>query len=129
MPPDFNWVEELPVNCPPPEAIPPAEQEYYRLVSAFPPTDRDFWSYRKLYPTKRYNLPECIVRSCSLTSTIERAKELSLLPLGHGKRIAKVLLPPTCGVVLKTTKNPAHYSWWQDRGFDPVAICIELVDD
>jgi hypothetical protein len=121
-----EWADELPPNCPPADAVEPDYSPFYRLVGNTPPRDEDFWSQRKLYPLKKFHTTECIARSCSLISTIERCAELLKLPTQQSKKIIKLILPPQSGLIKKTGGNVAHYSWWRAKNFNPIPACVEV---
>lgn len=126
MPETIIWAEDLPDNCPPDDAFKPENGEFYRLVASFPPSEEDFCSHRKLYPHKKFNASECVMRACSIISTFERCKSLSKLPLQRGKIIVKFILTPSAGLIKKTGGHSDHYSWWRLREFDPIPICKEV---
>jgi hypothetical protein len=123
---NIDWLEELPPKCPPADAVEPNNDLFYRLVGSVPPRDNDFWSHRKLYPSKKFNTTECVARSCSLIATIEYCLELLKLPAQHNKRIVKLILPSRAGLVKQTGLHIAHYSWWRTKDFDPINVCIEI---
>jgi len=122
---NIDWVEDLPPDCPPADAVAPQNDLFYRLVENVPPLDRDFWSHRKLYPSKKYT-SECIGRACSLISDLEGCFQVAKLPTQQNKRIVQLSLPPESGRVKKTGKNPWHYSWWRTRNFDPISGSIDV---
>jgi len=49
----IEWFEDLPENCPPNNAYSPNHDRFFRLAKQYPPTERDFFSHRKLYPMNR----------------------------------------------------------------------------
>lgn len=123
---NYEWDEPLPPDCPPKEAYQPTNESFYRLVLSIPPTDKDFFSNKKLYPDKSYrSTPECIARACSLFSTFEmcaRARRTSHLQTG--KSIIKITLPPDSGLI-KPSRGRHHYSWWRLKEFNPILHCSE----
>lgn len=50
----MKFYEKLPNNCPPETAYSPRES-YFRLGS-IPPDDSDFWSHRRRFPNKVFNV-------------------------------------------------------------------------
>lgn len=114
----MNWIEDLPANCPPGDAIQPNNNEFYRLVNSNPPTPDDFLSYRQLWPNKLFNKSECIVRSISIFSNVENILRVKKLTTQKDKFIAKIVLQKKDGVIKQTCADQAHYSWWRTRGFD-----------
>ncbi len=123
-----EWAEELPPKCPPEDAFEPDDDSsFYRLVDNIPPQECDFWSHRKLYPSKKFKITECVTRSCSLISTFERCKELSKLPTQQNKKIIKIVLTAQAGLVKQTGKDVCHYSWWRAKKFNPTQACMEAI--
>jgi len=117
-----EWREELPDNCPPPEAFDPNSRKFYRLVKNLPPTDRDFYSTRQESPERKIG-SECIARSVSILSTKEGCLKRKSLPLLRNKIPAEITLPSGSGLVMQTLQDKFHYSWWVKRGFDPIPHC------
>lgn len=119
-----EWAETLPDNCPPSEAWEPNNEVYYRLVDSHPPTVRDFASNRELQPQRRLkSVTECEARSLSVYDNVEECRKVQKFPALRNKQVAKVALMPECGVVLQTTSNLFHHSWWLKAACDPVSIC------
>jgi hypothetical protein len=116
---DYEWVETLPVSCPPVAAAAP-EGDYFRVVSAFPPQVSDFNSTRQENLEKVFNVDECLVCSCSIFSKYSECEKLLKLPRRRNKRIVGIHLSSDSGLVLRTFERPFHYSWWRDRRF-PIA--------
>jgi hypothetical protein len=123
----IEWAEDLPADCPPNDAVAPQNALFYRLVNNIPPVDRDFWSHRKLNPNKRFNVSECIARSCSVLSDLEGCSQIIKLPTQKNKRIVQLVLPPQSGLIRKTGRNLYHYSWWRAGTFDPISASIDLL--
>ena len=116
----MDWVETLPPQCPPPDAVPP-EGEYYRAVSA-DCAENDFIPYARLYPNRKYNgAKACISRALSIYTDIDECIEATKLPglqnLGQ-THIAKVILTGKDGLVYKGKNKDSHHSWWRSRDFD-----------
>lgn len=113
------WVEDLPPQCPPSDAVPP-EGVYYRAVSENC-SENDFVPYARLYPKKKYTgAMACISRALSIYTTIGECIDATKLPslqkLGQ-THIAKVTLTEDDGLVLKGRNKSSHYSWWRTRDF------------
>lgn len=123
---NVEWAEDLPPGCPPADAVAPQNNLFYRLVNNVPPFDRDFWSQRKLYPSKKFNTSECIAHACSVLSNLERCSQLVKLPTHKHKRILQLTLPPQSGHIKKTGKDLYHYSWWRVANFDPISASVEV---
>lgn len=122
----IEWDEDLPPGCPPADAVAPQNNLFYRLVNNFPPVDRDFWSHRKCYASKKFNTNECIARSCSVHSDLEACSQLVKLPTHKNKRIVQFPLSPQSGRIKKTGASLYHYSWWRASNFDPVSASVEV---
>lgn len=111
------YSEELPNNCPPEDAAPPASK-YYRIGSN-PPQEEDFFSHRKLYPFKAFKVGECRARSVSIFDTLESVDIIrNIAPTLKNKYVLEVDLVEKDGVVLQTGNNNNHYSWWKSANFD-----------
>lgn len=113
----LNWTEELGNDCPPPEAE-YTNSTYFRLGEN-PPREEDFFSHRKLNPSKVYPVPECQSKSLSVFNTLDAVTALvNTSPTLRNKKIIQVNLTPQDGVIQKTGRNPNHYSWWRSTNFD-----------
>lgn len=124
----MNWNEKLPDKCPPEEAFKPDELTVYRLVTAEHICEEDFQSQRALKPMAKFNnVDECIARSLSVFNAKEKCLNLTKLPhfKGKGKTVARLDLQKDDGVILKTFKDPNHYSWWRTTNFDITNSIIE----
>jgi hypothetical protein len=123
----YEWVENLPENCPPQSAGSP-QGDFFRVISAFPPDNSDFNSTRQDNPLKLFAIDECLVRSCSIFSDYAEGKKLLKLPRHRNKIIIRLSLTADSGLVLRTFERPGHYSWWRDRRF-PLANHIHAIGD
>lgn len=120
--PDHVWAEELPANCPPEEAEPPQNEEFFRLTSD-PVRDNDFDSQRRLHPNRFFgSKDECIVRATSLWRSQSDCAKLKKRSPHKNKAVTKLTLPPSSGVVFGTFRE-GHYSWWRAAGFNPLDVC------
>jgi hypothetical protein len=124
-PRQMEWAEPLPPDCPPTDAEPPNDQEFYRLAGTIPPRESDFYSFRELHPDQPLKYDECLERSCTLFDNYWACAEIAAkYSRRHGaKEVVRIRLPPESGVVLRTFKSRGHYSWWRAKGFDPVPWC------
>ena len=120
-----NWAENIPEGCPPDNAFPPQNDTFYRLVDAVPPEERDFWSHRKLFPTRIFNASECLACSCSIISDLQSCIRIAKLPTQKNKRIVKLALPPESGLIKQTGGHLTHFSWWRALDFNPIPLCVE----
>jgi hypothetical protein len=126
----FQWVEPLPADCPPTDAWVPDGESYYRLVSSIPPTERDFYSQRRLWPAKMFSQSECTARACSLLAMIKACARIRKFPTHKylNERIVRLTLTRDSGLVTRT-RGRGHHSWWWAKGFDPVANCEEVIEE
>ncbi len=122
----YIYAEDLPIGCPPSDAV-QLNGIFYRLVESIPPTETDFWSLRKLFPLKSFKTDECIARACSIMTTFEDCTALKKLPNQRGKQVIEIHLSDKSGVGKKTGKNPSHISWWRAKDFDPILSYREVV--
>jgi hypothetical protein len=119
----MNWYEKLPPDCPPIEAFVPVET-YFRLGS-IPPRDSDFWSHRERFPHKQFHVSECVARSLSVFDTLKAALHLKeLLPAMRNKPIFQLELTEIDGLILQTSKDKHHFSWWRSTQFDLETVKI-----
>ena len=118
----LEWVEDLPLDCPPKEAHSPENQAFFRLVSGDPPREEDFFSLRKLYPKREFQADECRVRALSLWDSFQACLNIQKTPRHRNEKMVRLILPPHSGVILKTGQKH-HVSWWQTKGFDPIEHC------
>ena len=120
----MDWVETLPSQCPPSDAVSP-EGFYYRAVSA-DCSEQDFVPYSRLYPNKQYKgVMACKSRALSifakLDDCVDAIKLPSLQKLGQ-TNIAKLTLTGKDGLVKKERGNGSHYSWWRTSDFDITSV-------
>ena len=114
----MDFFEKLPQNCPPAKAKMPNNEICYRLVKGFPPSIEDFYSQRKLYPNRNFNVNECIARAVSLQRTSWACEQIKKFPIHKNKIVVKITLDESSGMILKTSRS--HYSWWMSLGFNAV---------
>ena len=117
---NMDWVETMPSQCPPSDAVPP-DGVYYRAVSANCSED-DFIPYARLYPTRRYiGSLACTARALSIYTNPDDCVKATMLPalqkLGQTS-IAKVALTSKDGLVQRGQGIDSHHSWWRTRNFD-----------
>ena len=73
---NYEWSEDLPESCPPEEAYQCDGEIFYRLVAGDPARETDFFSHRKLYPTKAFGVDECRARSVSIFANKDKVDAL-----------------------------------------------------
>ena len=115
----MNWFEDLPAQCPPIDAE-PCNGVFYRIAQGDPAVSTDFFSQRKLMPTRVFKgleADECIVRSISLFAAMDDARKRLKLTKFRNANIAEITLEPKDGMIKKTFSD-SHYSWWRSTNFD-----------
>ncbi|NIJ54717.1 hypothetical protein [Dyadobacter arcticus] len=112
------WSEQLSENCPPAEAIKPRGLKFYRICSN-PVSERDFYSHKRLYPEKNYT-KLCEAKGLSLWQTLDKARQILKMPIfkSRNSTIGELVLNEKDGVVLQTTKDLNHFTWWSTTEFE-----------
>jgi len=119
----MTWFEALPPNCPPDEAFPPGNS-FFRLGS-IPPDDSDFWSHRRRFPYKVFQVSECVAFSLSVFDDPDAVLRLKrLLPAMRSRPVFQVDLTENDGLIQQTGSDLHHFSWWRSTGFDLGTIKI-----
>jgi hypothetical protein len=59
--------------------------------------------------------------SCLNMSKLTRFKNRSM-------KVVCITLPPDSGLVLKTGRDPEHYSWWRTVDFDPITTSVPILE-
>jgi len=119
----MSWLEELPDNCPPEDATAPSEFECYRIVWNNVPNDKDFHSYKKLFPNRNFTLSECRVCSASILTDSEDAKRvLGVIPDRENRKIVRLTLEKGAGLIKHTPSRTrlnlkSHHSWWVKQDY------------
>ena len=122
-----QYREELPCDCPPIPAEPVvAPRVFFRLVSQYPPTERDFVSLWTEQPERRGRLDPCQSRGLSLFDTAMEARMRTSYNTLRGKIVRAVNLTPEAGPVLQTSAH--HYTWWPLRDYDIIAQRMERAE-
>lgn len=119
----MKWAEPLPPNCPPEDANPPRNEQYYRLIENSEPSDIDFCSHRMQWPNKIFKTSECITRAISVFDKIISCQRVRLLPTHKNKKIIEITLPQESGLIKQNGKDISHYSWWRSKEFNPLDYC------
>lgn len=117
----IEWFEELPESCPPKEAFIPNEMTVYRLSTDETPSNTDFLSFRSLNPERIIKgVDECTVRSLSVFDDLDACRNHLKLPMPKKKfkNILEINLSNNDGLIMKTFKDPNHYSWWRSKSFN-----------
>ena len=120
----MRYRENLPPDCPPPQAVPlTAPSTFYRLVNRYPPTEQDFISVWQEQSERRQRLDPCQSRGLSLFSSADEAHKRTSYPTLRRKLVCAVRLTPDAGPLLMTSRH--HYTWWPLRDYDIIAHCAE----
>ena len=96
---------------------------FFRLVSQYPPTERDFDSVWKEQPERRGRLDPCQSRGLSLFDTAMEARKRTSYNTLRNKIVCAVNVTPEAGPMLRTSTH--HYTWWPLQGYDIMAQCVE----
>lgn len=115
----MKWFENLPNYCPPADAD-ACDGVFYRIADGDPAKSEDFFSQRKLQPSKVFKgqgIDECIAHAVSLFKDAEDAKKRLKLPKFRHSEIAEVELLPKDGK-MKKTFHDSHYSRWRSMDFN-----------
>jgi hypothetical protein len=118
--------EELPLQCPPEDAVEDAIAVAYRMVYANPPTEDDFKSKKALGHLFTGD-DECGFASCSLNANLMKAQRLAALPKPRekGAMVAKVSIPAGWGMWKQNSKKHIHY--WMYDVFDHTKVVLEVM--
>lgn len=113
-----QWADEMPENCPPDDVCIADNEVFYRFTKKADVIEpRDWLNHRNLFPKREWTKEELILASgLSLFDTPERFLRERKLPGVKRlpwKGLAKIALIPSDGVVLQTTKDTHHYTWWR----------------
>lgn len=117
----MSWIEDLPDKCPPDDSFEPNNFKVFRLATMDNLDEADFQSQRALKPNKEFKgVDECIARSLSVLDEFQKCLNMVKLPVykNRWKAVLELELNAEDGLVLKTFKDPNHYSWWRTCNFD-----------
>ncbi|MDE0092968.1 MAG: hypothetical protein OXO49_00460 [Gammaproteobacteria bacterium] len=126
----MEYREELPPNCPPPNAKDiEGPVVMYRMIASNTPTENDFDSLAKLNPTFHVKRPsdECFGRGVSVFSNPKTAKQRTERTK-KDYRLCKIQLVRGAGSYIKSF-GPHHYTWWPAKEFDILACCEVKLSD
>ncbi|MBT9187635.1 hypothetical protein [Zobellia russellii] len=127
----MSWIEDLPEKCPPNEAFVPDKFKVFRLATTESTDEINFQSQRALKPNARFKgVDECVARSTSVFDEINKCINMSKLPLykNKWKAVLELELNQKDGLVLKTFKDPNHYSWWRSTNFETNNVIIKTIE-
>jgi hypothetical protein len=116
----MQWPDYFPPDCPPAEAQ-LASGQVYRLIKAENPTSQDFKSYREIYPTRKFDMPECIVCGLSVYRDVGDITRLKArVPAMRKLQTATGELDASLGKILHTSgREKSHHTWWVAMGAKP----------
>jgi hypothetical protein len=120
----MEFCEELPPQCPPPEAEDIAIEEAWRVVSGAELTAEDFYSHARKQIPKRPTATDCDHASCSLFTSRDKVAALaSRLPKTRiaNPWIARVAIPVGAGLSV-ANKKTLHVHLWMYKSFDPLVV-------
>lgn len=120
------FLEDLPLNCPPPSAVTASIEGAYRIVSSSTPTIDDFKSHMELNIPVFPGTPECRARSCSLFMDRSKAIEIANLPKSRFAKphLALVQIGPSDGY--SKTNLKGHVDLWVSKDFDPSVSVVDV---
>ena len=118
----------MPADCPPRNATEPS-QTFYRIAKTNPPSGGDFIPiheknrrYAENSIARRAEVTPCTVMGLSVFSDIGRAESQILQTPMLGKYIVALDLDETDGHVVRfSRRDPRHYVFWPNDGFNPIA--------
>lgn len=111
-----QWFEDLPEQCPPTDAFHPSGEIYYRLVHDVNNVEVDLVSQRYTDSSKKFSQDECICCAVSVFTNLEDCEKIIKLPRHRSKKVYKLKLTESDGLVKQTFK-PSHHSWWRSDNF------------
>ncbi len=117
------YLDNLPAQCPPNDAIDQPLVGVWRVVGNNPPAAADFWSHARLGWKKPPTVSDCDFSSCSLFLSRDKvAKLASRLPKARisNPRLAKLNVPVGAGRS-QVNRKTEHVHFWMYGTFDPVA--------
>ncbi len=119
----LTWIEILPDQCPPKDALHPCGATFYRLTDSFPPNETDFLPTVIRFPRDKCPVDPCIEKSVSIWDDLQcmmnRAGKIGTLKT---KKPVSFILSNESGVVKKTF-GKGHCSWWRYADFTPLSTC------
>jgi hypothetical protein len=122
------FLEELPPQCPPANAVGASFEVAYRVVSCGQPTIKDFWSQAALGVPIRPTADPCKWRSCSMFLSRDKAVDIAgKLPKSRIREphLALVNIAPSDGRALVNNKTK-HIDLWLSSTFNPDDAIVEL---
>ena len=117
--------EDLPENCPPPEAVEVDEPTiFFRLVDQFPPHESDFDSVWRNQPERRQRLDdECTAKGVSIFDSSVAAEEQTKKKTLKDKVPCQVTVTPGSGPIKQGRHH--HFTWWPLNDYNIPSNCSE----
>lgn len=115
-----EWPSDFPLQCPPEDAV-DSNATFFRLVSASPPNESDFWSHKArvdagLDRPRTGRVDECLAVGVSVFDEAESALTMkAAVPALRDRHIAAGSMDGS-GVVKRTGKTDGHHTWWRPSG-------------
>ncbi|UWQ55107.1 hypothetical protein [Leisingera caerulea] len=116
-----EFLEELPVGCPPDDAEDGLLEEVWRFHQGVTPKPEHFFSHAKLGKNNHRNVCQCVFSSCSLFKT-KRARQMAKLPFFKKKMASELKIPAKSGKFLQG--RDGHVDFWMYTSFDPLASIL-----
>lgn len=115
-----QWADELPENCPPEDVSVANDDVFFRMTLNEDRTVPEDWvNYLTLYPNQNYSDEQRVYAAgLSVMDSQEAAENKMRLPWMKKKGfkgLAKISLIPEDGVVLQTTNETNHFTWWRTK--------------
>ena len=129
---DLEFLEQLPQNCPPSEAIPTENITVYRFsFTKDGYTDDDFTSYWNKFQKRRESFTgkgnECIAHGISVCKSEADLRNALKMPImKKAKCIMEIPLVATDGLIMQTFHD-GHYTWWVSSTFVPSKARINII--
>lgn len=109
----FRYGDDYPNQCPPEDAFSPNDISLYRICRSDSSEDINSDDFVPVWDNKNRKFPpnrECGARAISFNEDLSSLSSLRENHPNIGKRIVRVRLNESCGLLLKTSKS--HYNLW-----------------
>ena len=121
-----EFMENLPISCPPAAATEADIDGVYRVVTSKSPTIEDFTSHSALNVKRPEAVDPCRWAACSFYRSRSKAIEIAKLPKFRDSNPHLALLGLTLGSgKLLENKRTTHIDFWMYSTFNPIAAIIE----
>lgn len=126
----MQFLEDLPDQCPPAEAVDSSFSMVYRIVYNNPVSVDDFLSRAAKGQPTPGGVSDCRNASCSLFSHLIKMRAQAKLPKFRGNgtpRIAYLNIQQGAGLAVENPKTQ-HIDFWGFKSFDPTSAVIKVED-